>query len=55
VDNIDKFLDQLQEDILDEAKQALGERGFDRWRNLRYNGVGGFRTESKGDLVDPVS
>lgn len=38
MDNLDKFLDQLQEDIFDEARDALGERGFERWRNPRYNG-----------------
>jgi len=38
VDNLDKFLDQLQEDIFDEAKEALGEKGFNRWRHPRYNG-----------------
>ncbi len=38
MDNLDKFLDQLQEDIFDEAKEALGEKGFDRWRHPRYNG-----------------
>ncbi|WDP93193.1 MAG: iron-sulfur cluster assembly scaffold protein [Desulfobacter sp.] len=38
LDNLDKFLDQLQEDIFDEAREALGEKGFDRWRNPRYNG-----------------
>ncbi len=38
VDNLDAFLDKLQEDIFDEAKQALGERGFDRWRNPKFNG-----------------
>ncbi|WP_289019055.1 iron-sulfur cluster assembly scaffold protein [Desulfobacter postgatei] len=38
VSNLDAFLDKLQEEIFDEAKQALGERGFDRWRNPKYNG-----------------
>lgn len=38
MDNLDKFLDQLQEDIFDEAREALGEKGFDRWRNPRFNG-----------------
>ncbi len=37
MDDLDKFLDQLQEDIFDEARQALGEKGVDRWRNPRYN------------------
>jgi len=38
VSNLDAFLDKLQEEIFDEAKQALGERGFDRWRNPKHNG-----------------
>lgn len=38
MDKLDRFLDQLQEEIFDEARQALGERGFDRWRNPRFNG-----------------
>ncbi|MDD9301124.1 MAG: iron-sulfur cluster assembly scaffold protein [Desulfobacter sp.] len=36
--NLDQFLDQLQEDIFDEAREALGEKGFDRWRNPKYHG-----------------
>ena len=36
--NLDAFLDELQEEIFDEAKQALGERGFERWRNPKYTG-----------------
>lgn len=38
VSNLDAFLDKLQEEIFDEAKQALGERGFHRWRNPKYSG-----------------
>jgi nitrogen fixation NifU-like protein len=37
-DNLDTFLDQLQEQIFDEAKDALGDRGFDRWRNPKFTG-----------------
>lgn len=36
-DNLDAFLDSLQEEIFDDARKALGERGFQRWRNPRYN------------------
>ncbi len=36
--NLDDFLDKLQDEIFEEAKQALGERGFDRWRNPKFNG-----------------
>lgn len=35
---LDKFIDDLQEKIFEEAKQALGEKGFDRWRNPKWNG-----------------
>ncbi len=37
-DNLDAFLDSLQEEIFEDARKALGERGFQRWRNPRYNG-----------------
>ncbi|WP_459924680.1 iron-sulfur cluster assembly scaffold protein [Desulfatiferula olefinivorans] len=36
--HLDDFLDKLQEEIFDEAKASLGEQGFDRWRNPRFNG-----------------
>jgi len=36
--NLDEFLADLQEKIFDEAKEALGQRGFDRWRNPRFRG-----------------
>jgi len=38
MDPLDAFVDQLQEEIFDEARQAYGEKGFSRWRNPRYNG-----------------
>ncbi len=37
-DNLDAFLDNLQEEIFVEAKEAFGEAGFERWRNPQYNG-----------------
>jgi len=37
-DSIDAFLDDLQKQIFDEARQAYGERGFRRWRVPRYSG-----------------
>lgn len=37
-DSLDRFVDELQEKIFDEAREALGEDGFDRWRNPRYQG-----------------
>lgn len=37
-DRLDAFVDALQEKIFNEAKGALGEEGFDRWRNPCYRG-----------------
>ena len=37
-DRLDDFLDKLQEEIFDEAREALGDRGFHRWRNPKFNG-----------------
>ena len=36
--NLDDFLDDLQEKIFDEAKEAYGEKGFQRWRNPCFHG-----------------
>jgi nitrogen fixation NifU-like protein len=36
--NLDDFIDNLQAEIFEDAKQALGERGFQRWRNPKFNG-----------------
>jgi nitrogen fixation NifU-like protein len=38
MNNLDKFLDNLQTEIFEDAKQALGEKGFHRWRNPKFNG-----------------
>jgi nitrogen fixation NifU-like protein len=37
-DNFDAFIENLQRQIFDEAKEALGELGFQRWRNPLYQG-----------------
>jgi len=37
-DDFDTFIDNLQEQIFDEAKEVFGEAGFQRWRNPKYNG-----------------
>lgn len=37
--DFDALIDKIQNEIFDEAKNALGEKGFDRWRNPRYRGV----------------
>jgi nitrogen fixation NifU-like protein len=38
MDHLDKFVDSLQEEIFDEAREAFGEKGFERWQNMRFNG-----------------
>ena len=38
-DKIDDFISQLQEQIYEETRTSLGERGFERWRNPQYRGV----------------
>jgi len=38
MNNLDAFLDNLQNEIFDEAKKELGEKGFQRWRNPKFNG-----------------
>ncbi len=38
MNKLDDFIDKLQNEIYDEAKQALGENGFHRWRDPRFNG-----------------
>jgi len=35
----DAYIDNIQEQIFDEAKEALGEKGFERWRNPKFCGV----------------
>ena len=36
--NLDDFVDNLQEQVFKEAREAFGEKGFQRWRNPRYHG-----------------
>ncbi len=36
--DFDDVVKELQEKIFDEAKETLGEEGFQRWRNPLYNG-----------------
>ncbi|BCS94754.1 hypothetical protein DSLASN_03860 [Desulfoluna limicola] len=58
MDNLDAFLDNLQEEILDDARDAFGEKGYERWRNPRFNGrmeaADGFAslTGSCGDTME---
>lgn len=37
-DKLNEFLDNLQEQIFDEAKKDYGNAGFERWRNPQFNG-----------------
>jgi nitrogen fixation NifU-like protein len=37
-DNFDAFVENLQEQIFDETREAFGEAGFQRWRNPLYRG-----------------
>ena len=38
MNDLDRFLDELQEEIFDEARKAMGDRGFDRWRHPKFTG-----------------
>jgi len=38
MDKLDEFVENLQQQIYDEVKEAYGERGFQRWYTPRYNG-----------------
>lgn len=35
----DALMNKIQNEVFTEAKNALGEKGFDRWRNPRHFGV----------------
>ena len=37
--DFDVFVDELQKQIFDEAKDVYGENGFHRWLNPRYKGA----------------
>mgnify|MGYP001815105853 CR=1 FL=1 len=34
----DAIVQQLQDQAFDDARQAYGDKGFERWRNPRFNG-----------------
>jgi nitrogen fixation NifU-like protein len=34
----DALVNRIQEEVFAEAREALGDKGFDRWRNPRYCG-----------------
>jgi nitrogen fixation NifU-like protein len=35
----DALINKIQNEVFTEARNALGEKGFDRWRNPKYCGV----------------
>jgi NifU-like protein involved in Fe-S cluster formation len=37
-DRLDRFIDNLQQEIFDDAREVLGDAGFDRWQNPKYQG-----------------
>lgn len=37
-DSFDQFFDELQEKIFDDAREVLGDKGFDRWQNPKFRG-----------------
>ncbi|MEA1968913.1 MAG: iron-sulfur cluster assembly scaffold protein [Thermodesulfobacteriota bacterium] len=57
-DKLDTFLDNLQEEIFDEARGVLGEAGFERWQDPKYMGrmekydVHASVTGSCGDTIE---
>lgn len=56
-DKLDAFVDQLQEQIFEETRQAFGEAGFERWRNPRYRGPladADVHARVKGDCGDTM-
>lgn len=36
--DFDALIDKIQGEVFDEAKEALGNRGFERWRNPKFCG-----------------
>jgi len=37
-DNLDSFIDGLQDQIYQETRTAYGEKAFERWQNMRHMG-----------------
>ena len=37
-DKLDRFVDELQNQIYEETRSTYGERAFERWQNMRYMG-----------------
>jgi len=56
-EKLDAFVDQLQEQIFEETRQAFGDAGFERWRNPCYRGPladADAHAQVKGDCGDTM-
>ena len=38
-ESFDKFAKELQNEIFEQAKKLYGEKGFERWMNMKYMGI----------------
>ena len=38
-EELDKLILNIQEQSFEDARRAFGEKGFDRWRNPKFNGI----------------
>lgn len=38
-DKLEEFAENLQNEIFEQAKRLYGEKGFDRWMNMKYMGT----------------
>jgi len=55
--DFDEFVNKIQGELFAEAREALGENGFDRWRNPRFCGVmedADSRAKLKGSCGDSM-
>lgn len=55
--DFDEIINRIQGEVFTEAKEALGEKGFDRWRNPRFCGVmedADSRAKLKGSCGDSM-
>ena len=53
----DALINKIQKEVLTEAKNALGEKGFDRWRNPQHCGImedADSRARMKGSCGDTM-
>lgn len=55
--DFDEFINKIQGEVFSEAREALGENGFDRWRNPKFCGVmedADSRAKLKGSCGDSM-